>query len=367
MTVAKGGVWRLAEKRWIRTSEGGEATELDLVAKSEELGVVKLYIAEVKLNIKRLKPWKLVKEKAKPLYEETQNYEFSKETCLRKVVVIAFSEIDKELDEALKRKIFPFFRLLGNAVVGPTFRNSFVEENGSERPIGVAMCREEELFPERFDASQYIPRKINEERRVVYGRTTVYESIRLALRELLMTICRELEADDFLEYLAKLSNYYERTGLLFAELVAEDTRTDLDTIARYVYECYHRLPRGIANRVNDAIEISSTLLRALQSNIYEVRSALLQRQCIDEDRMREYIERASELQREERLKILSASDGLDKYLRNMVAHAGLEYSVLERILLTRREGKVRVEKIVYSLPVLRKVLEQRRYLRNIAL
>ncbi len=148
------------------------------------------------------------------------------------------------------------------------------------------------------------------------------------------------------------------------KLVAEDARSDLDAIARYVYECYHRLPQGIAKRVDGAMEISSTLLRALQSNIHEARSALRRRQCIDEDRMREYIERASELQREEKSRILSASNGLDKYLRNMATHAGLEYSALEKILLTRKGDKVRVEKIVYGLPVLRKVLEQKRYLKT---
>ena len=56
---------------------------LDLVTKSEELAVVKLYTAEVRLNIRRLKPWKFVKEKVKSLCEEIQNYEFTKETCLR--------------------------------------------------------------------------------------------------------------------------------------------------------------------------------------------------------------------------------------------------------------------------------------------
>lgn len=104
LTVVKSGAWRLAEKRWTRVA-GENITELDLIARDVELGVVKLYLAEVKINPRKLNPEKLVTEKLKPLYDETRSYEVSRDVCVREVVAMTFSEVGKEWKEAFKSRV----------------------------------------------------------------------------------------------------------------------------------------------------------------------------------------------------------------------------------------------------------------------
>jgi hypothetical protein len=104
LTVVKGGAWRLAEKRWTRVA-GENITELDLIARDVELGVVKLRLAEVKMGPRKLSPEKLVVGKLKPLYEETRSYEVGRDVCAREVVAITFSEVGKEREEVFKSRV----------------------------------------------------------------------------------------------------------------------------------------------------------------------------------------------------------------------------------------------------------------------
>ena len=104
LTVVKSGAWRLAEKRWTRVA-GKNITELDLIARDVELGVVKLHLAEVKINPRKLSPEKLVAGKLKPLYEETRSYEVGRDVCAREVVAITFGEVGKEWEGAFKNRV----------------------------------------------------------------------------------------------------------------------------------------------------------------------------------------------------------------------------------------------------------------------
>ena len=117
LTVVKGGVWRLAEKRWTRVA-GENITELDLIARDVELGVVKLHLAEVKINPRKLSPEKLVAGKLKPLYEETRSYEVSRDVCVREVVAITFGEVGKEWKEAFKDRVREAVKEQGVKVCG---------------------------------------------------------------------------------------------------------------------------------------------------------------------------------------------------------------------------------------------------------
>lgn len=105
LTIVKGGAWRLAEKRWARIGGENAITELDLIARNVELGTVKLYLAEVKMNPRKLRPRELVAGKLKPLYEETRRYEVGRDVCAREVVAIAFREVEGEWEDMFKDEV----------------------------------------------------------------------------------------------------------------------------------------------------------------------------------------------------------------------------------------------------------------------
>ncbi|BES81444.1 hypothetical protein [Pyrodictium abyssi] len=104
LAVVKGGAWRLAEKRWARVA-GEKITELDLIARDVEFGVVKLHLAEVKVNPRKLSPEKLVAGKLKPLYEETRSYEIGRDVCVREVAAITFNEVTEEWEDKFKARV----------------------------------------------------------------------------------------------------------------------------------------------------------------------------------------------------------------------------------------------------------------------
>lgn len=74
----------------------------------------------------------------------------------------------KELEEdrsnvvsVLEKDILPFFKLLSNAIVEPTFNNSYiVDENGDEEPLQTALCRfKDQIFQDVEEMHEFRPMK----------------------------------------------------------------------------------------------------------------------------------------------------------------------------------------------------------------
>lgn len=256
----------------------------------------------------------------------------------------------QEVIETLRNKLIPFFKLLGNGAYGPTYVNAFLESGGREDPVGINPCTElSDSINLTVKDFEYIP-TLEENRRIVsYGRATISEALKVALRVFLESTCSELKVQDLLEYLDKIGKYHNSNGHLYGYLISKDTKQSLSLIIKYISKCQESLPKEHAGIQDGTITINAVLFRALMNNTYKLRKALEKGKCEELNIEEAYKDHQNELS-----KLRKAKEADDKYVRHMLAHGGLEYVTLKKITIKNNK----ITKITYDKELLNKILQR---------
>lgn len=263
----------------------------------------------------------------------------------------------------LKRDVLPFFRLLSNAIVGPTFSNSYtVDENGAEEPLQTALCRSRGwVFRNAEEVFEFRPVRNGYSNSIEYGSSNIFAVLLTASRKIVDDICRDLTANEgdryLLKYLKNVADYQsQKSALVSNELIVRETMDDLGKLIKFLTrgaECLKRCGLALQNSQSE-LQISGTLFRAV-----------LSRSRAELGKLHEVLDRCACSELEKTLQLDAAEKELERdrenvlrdpsrALRNMCAHAGLEYTVIERIYIDMQKGDI--GKIAYNRKLLHTIL-----------
>jgi len=262
------------------------------------------------------------------------------------------------LEAILRDRLIPFFKLLGNCAFGPTYGEAYEAEGAGRgaEPVDINICRHADNIRDVGPGDvEYKPVRVDHEGRVVeYEPASISVALAKALKLFVRGVCRRLESGDFIDYLGKVSEYMAREGNLYGSLVAKEVSETLGAIAEYVTLFRDALPESRARAEADgSIIVDAVLFRALSELKRKVVESVRERRnLISEKDLEEALRKAEERQRQEadRLRRAERADAIT--VRNMVAHGGLEYTVLRELVV--KDG--RVLRIVYDKELLKKVL-----------
>jgi len=261
-------------------------------------------------------------------------------------------------EAVLEGRLIPFFKLLGNCVFGPTYGEAYVAGGAGRevKPVGINICRYvDEIGAVGPGDVEYKPVRVDHERKIVeYELASISVALTKALKLFVQSVCSQLESGDLIDYLGKVSDYMDREGGLYGRLVAEEVRETLGSIAKYVTLFRDTLPERHARvEADGSIIIDAVLFRALSEMKYKaVESIRRGENLISRKDLEEALRKAEERQRQEMDRLRRAEEVDVITVRNMVAHGGLEYTVLRELVV--KDG--RVLRIVYDEELLRKIL-----------
>ncbi|MEM1635961.1 MAG: CRISPR-associated CARF protein Csx1 [Desulfurococcaceae archaeon] len=275
-------------------------------------------------------------------------------------------QIERELAEL--ERVLPFFKLLGNTITGPTFVNSYINgSNGIEEPLSTALCRN--LDNEKKDLQlneEFNPNMNPSSRAVEYAPTSIFRVLPTALKKIVNDVCSELVAGDgdkyLNKYLGKIAGYYEKSGSIYSSLIVENTREDLGKVIDFVVENVDVLKEcfsssDLISTGNTEIGISGILFRAISSkprdDLNKIAESIkgVKTDCENLSKLLE-IENIRKEYRE--IHFHRSSSNLDRILRNMCAHAGLEYTSIKKMVIDVE--KKDIVKIVYDRELLFRIL-----------
>ncbi|MEM2017202.1 MAG: TM1812 family CRISPR-associated protein [Nitrososphaerota archaeon] len=279
------------------------------------------------------------------------------------------SQIIPELEEL--EKALPFFKLLSNTIVGPTFTNSYtIDNNSREEPLRTALCREHQGLQDRDVAEEFRPRKNDSSKTVEYDSTSVFSVLPIALRKIVSDVCEKLIANEgdryLIKYLDNIGKYYRRSGSIHSNLIVKRTKEELGKVVEFVVKnrnflesCYNS---DLVLARDTKIEISEVLFRAVSSIPWNTLNEITRDIGSEKD---DCITLACRLDiattktnlNKERQEIYSSSvdSNIDRFLRNMCAHAGFEYTSIRKIVIDVE--KKDLVKIVYDKDILFKILK----------
>ena len=285
-------------------------------------------------------------------------------TSLDKTILKELSGVDESLYDTLEKKVLPFFTLLGNAIVALTFTGSYVSKDGHESPISTALCREGLKDP--GGEFEYHPEVDDKDKVVRYKPASIYASISLALKKIIGDICKDISSPYLIDYLNKVADYYKKVGLLYACLIARSTEHDLETIVKFV-----KKTRGLLERCGfvakpgsgceNCIEVDGKLLKAMWKKGRKLED-------LAEKLMKPSEEESTYSMLEAELGVEEAESGLkgeERELRNLCAHAGLNYVSIDRLIIDLDAGNV--VKIVYDKDILEKIIKSSSIFKQIEL
>lgn len=269
-----------------------------------------------------------------------------------------------EVSEAteLMERLIPFFKLIENGAYGSTYVESFVEADGREEPLKLNPCMKNEMRASfSLREFEYEPKVDNANKVIDYEPTSISKALRVALNVFLDDVCNELQANDFISYLDRIANYHGSKGHLYGQLIASETRDSVSTIAKYIVKCIHNLPEEYVKMNDELIVVDVVLFRALMQKLKEVREAIKVGKCLDLSY--DYINsvRSEQVRDVTMVRSMKSVGPCDRRVRHMLAHGGLEYVTLKRIVIAKRKsGKteidVSISKIVYDREILSKIL-----------
>ena len=282
---------------------------------------------------------------------------------------------EQELEELEKTLLF--FTLLSNTIVGPTFINSYVlDSNGIEEPLYTAICRDYEKLQDISIADEFIPKKNSCSKIIEYDSTKIFIVIPKALRKIVGDVCRELianEGDKYLvKYLGNVGKYYRDVSKsIHNNLIVENTKEDLGKIIEFVVNNKDYLVKCFSSKdlisIKDAeIEINNVLYKAINSksmdDLNEITNEIKNGEISCEELYNKLIINNVKTDLDEERRKITASgrdSNINRILRNMCAHAGLEYTSLRKVVINA--DKKDIVKIVYDKNILFKILKDDRF------
>ncbi|MEM3967806.1 MAG: TM1812 family CRISPR-associated protein [Ignisphaera sp.] len=281
-----------------------------------------------------------------------------------------YSQTDPELEEL--NKVLPFFKLLSNTIVGPTFVHSYtVDSSGREELLHTALCREYRELRDRDVAGEFKPRKNGSLKTVEYDSTSIFRALPIALGKIVSDVCEKLVVgggDRYLvKYLDNVGRYYrDESRSIHSSLIVENTKEDLGKVVEFVVKnrgflekCYSSA--DLISTRGTEIEINGALFRAVNFKKRDTLNKITKdiedgkTGCKDLGEQLEIDTIKTNLD-EERREIYSSSSNsnLDRFLRNMCAHAGFEYTSIRRMVIDTEKRDI--VKIVYDKDILFKIL-----------
>ncbi|MEM4924542.1 MAG: TM1812 family CRISPR-associated protein, partial [Ignisphaera sp.] len=283
-------------------------------------------------------------------------------------------EICPQTDPELKglNNVLLFFKLLSNTIVGPTFINSYtIDSSGKEEPLCIALCKKYKELQDRDVAEEFKPRKNSSLKTVEYDSTNIFKTLSIALKKIVSDVCGELvksDGDKYLnKYLDNVRDYYEnKSKSIYSSLIVENTKEDLGKVIEFVVDNKNLLEKcyssdGLISTRGTEIEIDGALFRAVNFRKRDTLNKITKdiedgkTDCKDLGEQLEIDTIKTNLD-EERREIYSSSSNsnLDRFLRNMCAHAGFEYTSIRRMVIDTEKRDI--VKIVYDKDILFKIL-----------
>ncbi len=287
-------------------------------------------------------------------------------------------EICPQTDPELKglNNVLLFFKLLSNTIVGPTFINSYtIDSSGKEEPLCIALCKKYKELQDRDEAEEFKPRKNSSLKTVEYDSTNIFKTLSIALKKIVSDVCGELvksDGDKYLnKYLDNVRDYYEnKSKSIYSSLIVKETKEDLGKVIEFVVKNKNLLERcyssdGLISTRGTEIEIDGALFMAISSkprdilNENEITKGIRNEET-DCNNLSEKLEinTIKTILDKERQEIYSSKEDsiLDRFLRNMCAHAGFEYTSIRRMVIDTE--KKDIVKIVYDKNILFKLLNR---------
>ncbi|AGT34797.1 MAG: CRISPR-associated CARF protein Csx1 [Thermofilum sp.] len=257
----------------------------------------------------------------------------------------------KRVAEALV-SLETFTRLLENAAVALTFPGA-LDENGER--LGYSLCSFLESFtsdpcseiedqPEKDDVKKVVTYPSPETARVL--ECILYSVLRrLAEDERGKSngLCVDAAKSDLAEYLKRVAERLQEAGLKYASLIAKREKQKLDTFIGTFQNCLNEFDKnkamlgGIAQHLvlrENEVEVDVSLFHAFEE-LEQKKSKL---PCI-------YILNDVE----EKVRNFKKEEVIDENnARNISAHAGLSYTIIEKVVVSRQADRWTVSKIKYN-------------------
>jgi CRISPR-associated protein Csx1 len=253
-----------------------------------------------------------------------------------------------------------FTRLLENAAVALTFPGA-VDEKGER--LGYSLCSFLESFTiDPCSEIEYPPEK-DDARKVV--RYPSPETARV-LECILYSVLRRLAEDergksnglcvgaaksDLVEYLGRVAVRLRGAGLKYASLIARREQQKLATFIETFQNCLNEFDKNIEMfdsiaqhlvlRENE-VEVDVSLFHAFEE-LEQKKSKLPCTQILNDikDRIKDFIKE----------EVIDENNA-----RNISAHAGLSYTIIEKVVVSRQAGRWTVSKIKYNRDKVQKYL-----------
>jgi CRISPR-associated protein Csx1 len=257
----------------------------------------------------------------------------------------------KRVAEALV-SLETFTRLLENAAVALTFPGA-LDENGER--LGYSLCSFLESFtsdpcseiedqPEKDDVKKVVTYPSPETARVL--ECILYSVLRrLAEDERGKSngLCVDAAKSDLAEYLKRVAERLQEAGLKYASLIAKREKQKLDTFIGTFQNCLNEFDKnkdmleGIAQHLvlrENEVEVDVSLFHAFEE--LEQKKSKLPCICILNDV-------------EEKVRNFKKEEVIDENnARNISAHAGLSYTIIEKVVVSRQADRWTVSKIKYN-------------------
>jgi CRISPR-associated protein Csx1 len=245
-----------------------------------------------------------------------------------------------------------FTRLLENAAVALTFPGA-LDEKGER--LGYSLCSFLESFTsDPCSEIEYPPEKDDVKKVVTYPSPETARVLECILYSVLRRLaedergksnglCVDAAKSDLVEYLGRVAVRLRGAGLKYASLIARREQQKLATFIGTVKNCLNDFDRniemfdGIARHLvmrENEVEVDVSLFHAFEE-LEQRKSQLPCTQILNDvkDRIKDFIKE----------EVIDENNA-----RNISAHAGLSYTIIEKVVVSRQADRWMVSKIKYN-------------------